>query len=145
MSPLLTAVLALAAMLLLMLCAWGLSMDRSAVRPRTVLGAFALQAVLGGLALYVPLGRSVLEGLSNGVSRVIAYGQAGIDFVFGDIGRYEVGFVFAFHVLPIIIFFSSLVAVLYHVGFMGWLIRILGGALRAVLGTSSSARRRPPS
>jgi CNT family concentrative nucleoside transporter len=136
MPPVLTAALALLAMALLVLLACALSTDRSAIRLRTVSGAFLLQAGLGGLALYVPAGRAALEALSEGVSRVISYGQAGIDFVFGDIGRYEVGFVFAFHVLPIIIFFSSLVAVLYHVGVMGWLIRLLGGALRAVLGTS---------
>ncbi len=101
-----------------------------------MVGAFLLQVGLGGIALYLPPGRAVLEGLSTGVAKVIAYGQAGIDFVFGDIGRYEVGFVFAFHVLPIIIFFSSLVAVLYHLGIMGWIIRVLGGALRRLLGTS---------
>lgn len=112
------------------------STGRRAIRLRTVLGAFVLQVALGGIALYLPAGRAALEWLSTGVAGVIAYGQAGIDFVFGDIGRYEVGFIFAFHVLPIIIFFSSLVAVLYHLGIMGWIIRVLGGGLRAVLGTS---------
>lgn len=128
--------LSLVAMALLLVVAWGLSLNRRAVSLRTVGGAFLLQAGIAGLALYLPAGRRVLESLSNGVYSIIAYGQAGIDFVFGDIGRYEVGFVFAFHVLPIIIFFSALVAVLYHIGVMGWLIRVLGGALRAVLGTS---------
>ncbi|GAB5414545.1 MAG: NupC/NupG family nucleoside CNT transporter [Congregibacter sp.] len=95
-----------------------------------------LQVVIGGVVLYLPAGRAALESLSSGDSGVIAYGQAGIDFIFGDIGRYEVGFVFAFHVLPIIIFFSSLVAVLYHLGIMGWVIRVLGGALHRLLGTT---------
>ena len=135
-SSALIAVLALAAMGLLFVVAWALSTNRSAINLRTVIGAFVLQMGLGGIALYLPPGRRVLEGLSTAVANVIAYGQSGIDFVFGDIGRYEVGFVFAFHVLPIIIFFSSLVAVLYHLGIMGWIIRVLGGALRAVLGTS---------
>ena len=136
MAPGFTAALALLAIVALFACAWLLSLDRRAINPRTVAGAFLLQAALGGLALYLPPGRAALEWLSAGVAGVIAYGQAGIDFVFGDIGRYEVGFVFAFHVLPIIIFFSSLVAVLYHVGIMGWLIRVLGGALQRLLGTS---------
>ena len=131
-----TTLLSLAAMVLLLAIAWGLSLNRRAVSLRTVGGAFLLQAAIAGLALYLPAGRRVLESLSNGVYSIIAYGQAGIDFVFGDIGRYEVGFIFAFHVLPIIIFFSALVAVLYHIGVMGWLIRVLGGALRALLGTS---------
>ncbi|MEE4109501.1 MAG: nucleoside transporter C-terminal domain-containing protein, partial [Halieaceae bacterium] len=131
-----TAGLALLAMALLLSVACLLSTGRRAIRLRTVFGAFVLQVGLGGVALYVPAGRAALERLSTGVASVIAYGQAGIDFVFGDIGRYEVGFIFAFHVLPIIIFFSSLVAVLYHLGIMGWIIRVLGGGLRAVLGTS---------
>lgn len=131
-----TALLALLAIAVLIAIAWLFSLNRRAISLRTVGGAFLLQAGIGGLALYVPAGRAVLEWLSSGVARIISYGQAGIDFVFGDIGRYEVGFVFAFHVLPIVIFFSSLVAVLYHIGVMGWLIRILGGALRSLLGTS---------
>jgi CNT family concentrative nucleoside transporter len=131
-----TALLALLAIAVLLAIACLFSLNRRAISLRTVGGAFLLQAGIGGLALYVPAGRAVLEWLSSGVARIISYGQAGIDFVFGDIGRYEVGFVFAFHVLPIVIFFSSLVAVLYHIGVMGWLIRILGGALRSLLGTS---------
>ncbi|EED32738.1 nucleoside transporter [gamma proteobacterium NOR5-3] len=136
MSTLPTALLALVAIVVLLGVAWALSLDRRAVSLRTVGGAFLLQVGIGGLALYLPAGRAILETLSTGVGRVISYGQSGIDFVFGDIGRYEVGFVFAFHVLPIIIFFSSLVAVLYHIGVMGWVIRILGGALQRLLGTS---------
>lgn len=136
MSSVPTAALALLAIAVLLAVAWLLSLDRRAVSLRTVGGALALQAGIGGLALYLPAGRAALESLSSGVARVIGYGQAGIDFVFGDIGRYEVGFIFAFHVLPIVIFFSSLVAVLYHIGIMGWLIRVLGGALHRLLGTS---------
>jgi CNT family concentrative nucleoside transporter len=131
-----TAVLALIAIVVLIAIAWAFSLDRRSVSLRTVGGAFLLQVGIGGIALYLPAGRAILESLSTGVGRVISYGQSGIDFVFGDIGRYEVGFVFAFHVLPIIIFFSSLVAVLYHIGVMGWVIRILGGALQRLLGTS---------
>jgi CNT family concentrative nucleoside transporter len=136
MNSLPTALLALLAIALLIFVGWLLSLDRRAVSLRTVGGALALQAGIGGIALYLPLGRRALESLSSGVGSVIGYGQAGIDFVFGDIGRYEVGFVFAFHVLPIVIFFSSLVAVLYHIGIMGWLIRVFGGALHRLLGTS---------
>ena len=131
-----TALLALCAMVVIVAIAWAFSLDRRAISPRTVLAAFGLQLSLGALALYVPAGRQILESLSRGVSNVISYGQSGIDFVFGDIGRYEVGFVFAFHVLPIIIFFSSLMAVLYHLGIMGWIIRVLGGGLRWLLGTT---------
>ncbi|KGE03020.1 NupC/NupG family nucleoside CNT transporter [Pseudohaliea rubra] len=131
-----TALLSLGSMALLIALGWAASSTRSRINWRTVAGAFALQVAIGGLVLYVPAGRRVLEALSSAVAGVLGYAQAGIDFVFGDIGRFELGFVFAFHVLPVIIFFSSLVAVLYYLGIMGWVIRLLGGALRRVLGTS---------
>jgi len=131
-----TALLSLAGIVFLLAAGWGASAARGRVNWRTVSAALALQVAIGGLVLYVPAGRRVLEALSDTVAGVLGYAQAGIDFVFGDIGRFELGFVFAFHVLPVIIFFSSLVAVLYYLGIMGWVIRVLGGALRRLLGTS---------
>lgn len=132
-----SALLGLLAMLLLLLTAWLASTARRAIRWRTVGGAFALQVGIAALVLYVPPGQRALEGLSTGVNGLLGYAQQGIDFVFGDIGRFEVGFIFAFHVLPVVIFFSSLVAVLYHIGVMGWVIRVIGGALRRLLGAST--------
>jgi CNT family concentrative nucleoside transporter len=71
------------------------------------------------------------------VSGVLSYARSGIEFLFGNIGSGDgIGFVFAFQVLPVIIFFSSLVSVLYYLGIMGWIIRAIGGALQALLGTS---------
>lgn len=101
--------------------------------------AFSLQFAIGAFALYFPIGRSVLESVSGGVSGVLSYAQAGIDFLFGNLGRASsdgIGFVFALQVLPIIIFFSSLVSVLYYIGIMGRIIRVVGGALQWLLGTS---------
>lgn len=131
-----TALLSLGSIAFLLLVGWAVSSARGRINWRTVGGALALQVAIGGLVLYVPAGRRALESLSGAVAGVLGYAQAGIDFVFGDIGRFELGFVFAFHVLPVIIFFSSLVAVLYYLGIMGWVIRLLGGALRRLLGTS---------
>lgn len=113
-----------------------LSSGRHQINWRTVGFALLLQFALGGLALYFPLGVAVLEAVSNAVSSVLNNAQDGIDFVFGSIGAFEMGFIFAFHVLPVIVFFSSLVSVLYHLGIMGWLIRIIGGALQRLLRTS---------
>lgn len=131
-----TALLSLTSIVCLFAIAFALSKHRSRVNWRTVLVALALQFTLGGIALYVPWGKSALESISFGVSSVLGYGQDGINFVFGDIGSFKFGFVFAFHVLSIVVFFSSLVAVLYYLGIMGWIIRIIGGALRWLLGTS---------
>ena len=113
-----------------------LSFGRHQINWRTVGFALLLQFALGGIALYFPLGVAVLEAISNAVSSVLNNAQDGIDFVFGSIGAFEMGFIFAFHVLPVIVFFSSLVSVLYHLGIMGWLIRIIGGALQRLLRTS---------
>ena len=113
-----------------------LSDNRKAIRLRTVGGAFAIQACLGAFILYVPIGRELLGNVSNAVSNIINYANEGIGFLFGDLGRFKVGFIFAINVLPIIIFFSSLVAVLYYLGIMQKIVAVLGGGLQKLLGTS---------
>lgn len=133
-----TTLISLAGIVTLLLIAFLLSASRSNIRLRTVGGAFALQFLLGAIALYLPAGKAALEALSETVSGVLRYGQTGIEFLFGDIGAFKIGFVFAFHVLPIVIFFSALVAVLYYLGIMGWIIRIIGGGLQKLLGTSKA-------
>lgn len=128
--------MSLLGMAVLLSVAFVFSRYRDSVNWRTIAVAFLLQLLIGGFALYLPFGKAVLESISGGVSGVLAYGQTGIDFMFGDIGQFKIGFVFAFHVLPIVIFFSALVSVLYYLGVMGWIIRVLGGALQKLLGTS---------
>ena len=122
-----------------------ISKHRTSINLRTVLGAFAIQFCIGALILYVPAGQAALAYLSNGVSTVLAYGNEGIDFLFGGLvsdKMFEVfgsgGFIFAFRVLPAIIFFSSLIAVLHYLGIMQWLIKIIGGGLAKLLGTSKT-------
>lgn len=122
-----------------------LSTNRKAINVRTVAGAFLIQAALGALVLYVPWGREGLLAVSDGVGKVIAYGGDGVGFLFGGLvsdKMFEVfgggGFVFALRVLPMIVFFSSLVAVLYYIGVMQVLIKIIGGFLQKVLGTSKA-------
>ncbi|MCE2570490.1 NupC/NupG family nucleoside CNT transporter [Motilimonas eburnea] len=124
----------------LLFIAYLLSDNKKAINYRTIFGAFAIQAGLGAFVLYVPFGKDVLESISGAVQAIIDSAQAGIDFLFGGLvsGKmFEVfgggGFVFAFRVLPIIIFFSSLIAVLYYLGVMQWIIKLIGGALHKVL------------
>ena len=133
----------LVGMLALLFIAVALSSNRKAINLRTVVGAWLIQIAIGALVLYVPAGRKVLLAMSEGVANVIAYGNDGISFLFGGLvsdKMFEVfgggGFIFALRVLPVIVFFSSLIAVLYYLGIMQLVIRLLGGALRKVLKTS---------
>ena len=125
----------------LLALAFFLSKDRKAINWRTVGFAFSLQILLGAFVLYVPFGKDVLGSVTNGVQQVIDSAQAGISFLFGGLGTdamFEngVGFVFAIRVLPVIIFFSSLIAVLYYLGIMQWVVKIIGGGLQKLLKTS---------
>lgn len=135
--------MSLVGMIVLLAIAVLLSNNRKAINLRTVGGAFAIQFALGAFVLYVPWGRDLLAGFSNGVSNVINYGNDGASFLFGGLvsdKMFEVfgggGFIFAFRVLPTLIFFSSLISVLYYLGIMQWVIKILGGGLQKALGTS---------
>ena len=123
----------------LILVAFLASTDRRAINIRTVGGAFAIQACVGGFVLYFPLGKQMLSSLAEGVSGVLSYSQAGISFLFGNLAEQSwnnLGFVFAINVLPVIVFFASLIAVLYHIKIMDWVIRIIGGALQLALKSS---------
>jgi CNT family concentrative nucleoside transporter len=132
----LTTLISLVGIVILLTVAFVFSKYRSNINWRTISVAFLLQFLIGAFALYLPFGKAALEKISGGVTNVLAYGQTGINFMFGEIGQFKLGFVFAFHVLPVVIFFSSLVAVLYYLGIMGKVIRIIGGALQKLLGTS---------
>lgn len=119
------------------------SSNRKAINLRTVGGAFLIQATIPAIIIFTESGAGILGGISSAVQAVIDSANAGIGFLFGGLvsGKmFEVfgggGFVFAFRVLPIIIFFASLMAVLYYMGIMQFIIKIFGGALQKALGTS---------
>ncbi|MEZ0481684.1 MULTISPECIES: NupC/NupG family nucleoside CNT transporter [Planococcus] len=112
---------------------------KKSIKPRTILGGLAIQITFAFMVLEWELGRQALLGLSQGVQNIINYAGEGIAFVFGPAADTEgFGFVFAFQVLTIIIFFSSLISVLYYLNIMQWIIRLLGGALSKLLGTSKA-------
>lgn len=133
-----TSVISFAGICLLLVIAYVFSTNRAIINWRTIGIAFVLQFLIGAFALLLPLGKTVLNTISSGVLNVISYAGAGIHFLFGEISQFKVGFIFAINVLPVIIFFSAFVSVLYYLGIMGWIIRIIGGSLQKLLGTSKA-------
>jgi CNT family concentrative nucleoside transporter len=101
-------------MVVLLAVAFVFSTDRRAINPRTVVGALVIQIAFAFVVLYWDFGRRGLQVLTNGVQAVIDSSNSGIQFLFGPVlPNQDAGPVFAFQVLPIIIFFASLTSVLY--------------------------------
>ncbi|MGB5740138.1 MAG: NupC/NupG family nucleoside CNT transporter [Woeseia sp.] len=130
--------IAFAGMAVLLGLAVLLSTDRRAINLRTVGIAFLLQVTIAALIIYVPYGRDALQSVVSGVQHVINYGNDGIEFVFGTQAKQSLGFTIAINVLPVIVFFSALMSVLYYLGIMQRVVGVLGGGLRKLLGTSET-------
>jgi len=126
----------IAGILVILAIAVALSTDRRAIRPRVVGAAFALQAGIAVLVLYVPWGKKVLQWLSSGVAGLLGYANEGTKFLFGALASDPLGRNFAIQALPVIIFFAALVSILYYLGIMQLVVRWLGGAIEKVIGVS---------
>ncbi|MGI2259867.1 NupC/NupG family nucleoside CNT transporter [Shewanella sp. GXUN23E] len=120
----------------LLAIAWLMSEKRSAINWRTIIGALVIQASFAALVLYIPAGQQALAVVSNGAAGLMSFADEGINFLFGPLAQN--GFVFIIRVLPLIIFLSALISILYYLGIMQWVIRVLGGAMQKVLGISRS-------
>lgn len=127
----------------LVLIAIALSERRRAIKVRVVASALALQIAIGVLMLFVQRGRMALEAAAAAVNQVIGYGAKGMEFMFGGLvgaKMHEVfgdtGFVFAFRVLPAIVYVSALIAILYHLGVMRWIVKSLGTVFQILIGVS---------
>lgn len=115
------------------------SSNRKAIKLQTILGGLGIQLTFAFIVLKWETGREMLKKLSLGVNEIVNYANEGVNFLFGGLFQAEnIGFVFAFQVLTIIIFFSSLISVLYYLGIMQLVIKILGGGLSKILGTSKA-------
>nr|WP_075518829.1 NupC/NupG family nucleoside CNT transporter [Moritella viscosa]SHO04316.1 Putative NupC family protein (Permease) [Moritella viscosa] len=126
--------ISLVGIVVLILCACALSENRKAIKWRTVGGALFLQAGFAALVLYSSIGQSMLGAMSSGVASVLGFADVGIQFLFGDLATE--GFIFAIRVLPLVIFISALISLLYYIGVMQWVIKVIGGGILKFLGTS---------
>lgn len=134
MTSVLTSIAGMAVILLL---AFSLSTGRRNIRLRVVAAAFALQAGIAILVLYVPAGKNIIEAMSTGVSNLLSYAADGTNFIFGPLASAEMGGnSFAIAALPVIIFFSALISILYYLGVMQFIIKWVGGGIQKVTGIS---------
>ncbi|MEX0689578.1 MAG: nucleoside transporter C-terminal domain-containing protein [Pirellulales bacterium] len=131
----------LAGVAAILVLAWVISERRRAISLRMVLGGFALQCGLGLVLLRSETGRRVLDAAAAWVNAVLACAREGAAFLFGDrlvASDGPAGFVFAFQVLPTIVFVAALFAVLYHLGVMQLVIRGVALVTSRVLGSSGA-------
>jgi len=126
--------LGLAGVAAIILIAVIFSSNRKAIRLRVVGAAFALQAVIAFLVIRTSGGRAVIQGMSDGVAELLGYATKGTEFLFGPTASNPLANTFAIAALPVIVFFASLVAILYHLGIMQRIVRWVGGAIGWVTG-----------
>ena len=131
----LTGLLGVAALLAI---AFALSANPRRIQLRPIVAGLLLQFTLAALLLKFPPAVAAFDALAAGVTKVISFTDEGTRFIFGNAADASGawGFIFAVKVLPIIIFFASFMAVLYHLGLMQRVIALLARALRGALGVT---------
>ncbi len=119
--------------------AWLFSNNKRAVDWKLVGIGISLQIAFAALVLLVPGGKDVFDAIGQGFVRLLGFVNEGSRFIFGDlmdVSRF--GFVFAFQVLPTIIFFAAFMGVLYHLGVMQWIVRGMAWAITRVMRVSGA-------
>src|SRR5580704_6545038 len=120
--------------------AWLCSSDRKAIKPRILLWGLGLQFGFALLVLDTHFG-DLFQGVSKAVTAMLGYSEAGASFLFGDtLGKSSgsMGTIFAFQVLPIIIFIASFFAILYYLGIMQWVVKIFAIGMQKTMGASGA-------
>ena len=128
--------LGLAGIAVIILIAVAFSSNRRAIRLRVVGAAFALQAAIALFVFKTTIGVATIKGMAFGVANLLGYAGKGTEFLFGPSESNPLANTFAIAALPVIIFFASLVAILYHLGIMQRIVRWVGGAIGWVTGIS---------
>src|SRR5215471_8413793 len=127
-------------MIVILGLAWLFSTDRRAIKLKTIGWGLGLQLVLGFFVLRSETGRYVFQVLGDGAKKLLSFSYAGSEFVFGELGKdhSSLGLIFAFQVLPTIIFIAAFFAVLYHIGVMQLIIRAAAWVMTRVMGASGA-------
>ena len=145
----------LVGLIVIMAVAYSLSTNRRAIDRRTVAWGLALQVIFALLVLKTAIGQAVFQRLGAAINRLLDFAFVGSDFVFGAMGNKEVwprvmntvlgpegaaryGVVFAFQVLPTIIFIAALFAILYYFGVMQVIVRLFAVMMRRVMRASGA-------
>ena len=119
--------------------AYALSLDRKAIRPRLIAWGLGLQLLLAFLVLKTPFA-AVFRAVGGVVHRTMTYAEQGSVFVFGELAKSDgpAGTVFAFQILPLILFISALFAVLYHLRIMQFVVKSIAVVMQRVMGASGA-------
>ncbi|MEY4810453.1 MAG: hypothetical protein RI986_791, partial [Planctomycetota bacterium] len=119
---------------------WLCSTNRRAINRRTIIVGVALQFVVAFLLLRFPPIAALFTLFARAVTRVISFADEGTRFIFGNAADASGvwGFIFVVQVLPVIIFFASLMAVLYHLGVMQRVVAVLASIIQRALGITGS-------
>ncbi|HST44121.1 MAG TPA: Na+ dependent nucleoside transporter N-terminal domain-containing protein, partial [Luteimonas sp.] len=118
---------------------WLFSNNKRRVDWKLVAIGISLQIAFAALVILVPGGREVFDALGQGFVRLLGFVNAGSSFIFGSLMNTETyGFIFAFQVLPTIIFFAALMGVLYHLGVMQAVVRVMAWAITKVMRVSGA-------
>ena len=120
--------------------AYAFSTDRKAIRVKTVAWGLGLQIAFAICVLRIDYGRRAFQVIGDAANRVLAYSYVGSEFIFGELGKQHsnVGFIFAFQVLPVVIFICALFAILYHIGVMQLIIRAAAIVMTKIMGASGA-------
>lgn len=149
-TPLVPRLMGIVGLLVMIALAWALSYNRRAVRWKMVAAGVVLQLALGVVVLKTPFGRGLFEAANAVVLRLLSFQETGARWIFGNLvqndiqisgriqGVVHTGSAFAFNVLPTIIFFSSLMSVLYYLNVMQWMVKGIAWAMQKTLGTSGA-------
>ena len=112
------------------------SENKGKVDKKLIAKALVAQFVIAFLLVKFPLGQNIVKAVSDFVTNVLNYGFEGVSFVFGSLADGSTGYIFAISVLANIVFTAALVAALYYLGVINFVVSMIGGAIQKVFGTS---------